>query len=44
MFRTDRLTVTSEDDLIAHMDGEMLCTEERRLEFSILPRHLEVLY
>jgi len=44
MFRTDKLTVTSQDDLIAHMDGEMLCTEERRLEFSILPRHLKVLY
>ena len=44
MFRTDKLTVTSEDDLIAHMDGEILCSEERRLEFHILPRHLKVLY
>ena len=44
MFRTDKLTVTSVDDLIAHVDGEMLCTEERRLEFHILPRHLKVLY
>ena len=44
MFRTDHLTVTSEDDLIAHMDGEMLCTEEHRLEFKILPRRLQVIY
>jgi len=43
MFRTDRLTVTSEDDLIAHMDGEMLCTAEHRLEFRILPRCLQVI-
>lgn len=42
MFRTDRLTVTSEDDLIAHMDGEMLCTEEHFLDFQILPRRLRV--
>ena len=44
MLRTDRLTVSSEDDLIAHMDGEMLCTAERCLEFKILPRHLRVIY
>jgi YegS/Rv2252/BmrU family lipid kinase len=44
MLRTDRLSVTSEDPLIAHMDGEMLCTEEHRLDFRILPRQLLVLY
>jgi len=43
MLRTDRLTVTSEDDLIAHMDGEILCTTEHRLQFSILPRRLQVI-
>jgi diacylglycerol kinase (ATP) len=42
MFRTDRLTVTSEDNLIAHMDGEMLCTAEHFLDFRILPRRLRV--
>jgi YegS/Rv2252/BmrU family lipid kinase len=44
MFRTDQLSVASQDDLIAHMDGEMLCTEERFLEFEILPRRLQVIY
>jgi len=44
MLRTDRLTVSSEDDLIAHMDGEMLCTAEHFLEFKILPRCLRVIY
>jgi len=43
MFRTDRLTVTSEDDLIAHMDGEILCTAEHFLEFKVLPRRLRVI-
>ncbi len=43
MFRTDQLSVTSEDDLIAHMDGEMLCTTERELHFAILPRRLRVI-
>jgi diacylglycerol kinase (ATP) len=44
MFRTDHLTVASEDNLIAHMDGEMLCTDEHFLEFKILPRRLRVIY
>jgi YegS/Rv2252/BmrU family lipid kinase len=43
MMRTDQLSVTSEDDLIAHMDGEMLCTAEHELHFSLLPRRLRVI-
>jgi diacylglycerol kinase (ATP) len=42
MARTDSLVVTSEDNLIAHADGEMLCTEAHRLAFDILPQKLRV--
>lgn len=42
MARTDRVIISSPDDLIAHADGEMLCTEAHRLEFEILPRRLRV--
>lgn len=42
MIRTSRLVVSSPDNLIAHMDGEMLCTEAHRLEFDLLPRRLQV--
>jgi diacylglycerol kinase (ATP) len=42
MARTDSLVVTSEDNLIAHADGEMLCTEGHRLAFDILPQKLRV--
>jgi YegS/Rv2252/BmrU family lipid kinase len=43
MTRTKRAVVTSPDNLIAHVDGEMLCTEAHRLEFEILPQRLQVL-
>jgi diacylglycerol kinase (ATP) len=43
MTRTARATVTSPDNLIAHADGEMLCTEAHRLEFEILPQRLRVM-
>ena len=42
MARTDSLVVTSEDNLIAHVDGEMLCTEAHRLAFDVLPSKLRV--
>jgi YegS/Rv2252/BmrU family lipid kinase len=42
MTRARRVTITSPDDLIAHVDGEMLCTNAHRLEFEILPRRLRV--
>lgn len=35
--------VTSETKLVAHMDGEILCTDAHRLEFEILPQRLQVL-
>ena len=42
MARTDSIVVTSEDNLIAHADGEMLCTEGHRLAFDVLPSKLRV--
>jgi len=42
MARTNRVTISSPDNLIAHADGEMLCTEAHRLTFDILPRKLRV--
>ena len=40
--RTRRVTITSEDALIAHADGEILCTAAHHLEFEILPARLTV--
>jgi len=40
--RAKKVTITSEDDLIAHFDGEMMCTECHRIECEIVPRCLRV--
>ncbi len=42
MARAARVIVSSPDDLIAHADGEMLCTDAHRIEFEILPRRLRM--
>ncbi len=42
MAQTSHVRITSPDFLVAHMDGEMLCTEAHRLDFSILPGRLRV--
>ncbi len=42
MARAERVVISSPDELIAHADGEMLCTDAHRLEFEILPRRLRV--
>lgn len=42
MLRTDHVTVTSPDNLIAHVDGEMLCTEQGSLTCQMLPGRLQV--
>ncbi len=42
MTRAARVTVSSPDDLIAHMDGEVLCTKGHRLAFEILPQKLRL--
>lgn len=44
MARASRVTITSPDNLIAHVDGEILCTEAHRLDFEILPQRLRVRY
>jgi diacylglycerol kinase (ATP) len=43
MVQAKHIIISSPDDLIAHADGEMLCTEAHRLEFDLLPRQLQVL-
>jgi len=42
MARARRVVISSPDNLIAHVDGEMLCTDAHRLEFDILPQRLQV--
>jgi len=36
------VVISSSDELVAHADGEMLCTAGHRLEFEILPQRLRV--
>jgi len=43
MARARRVTISSSDDLIAHVDGEVLCTDAHRIEFELLPRRLRVI-
>ncbi|MDZ7261218.1 MAG: diacylglycerol kinase family protein, partial [candidate division KSB1 bacterium] len=43
MARARKVTITSQDDLIAHFDGELLCTEGHRIECEIVPQRLRVL-
>lgn len=42
MARAARVTISSPDPLVAHVDGEMLCTEGHRIDCEILPRRLRV--
>jgi YegS/Rv2252/BmrU family lipid kinase len=42
MARAKRVRITSPDSLVAHVDGEILCTDGREIEFEILPRILRV--
>jgi YegS/Rv2252/BmrU family lipid kinase len=42
MNQARHVVVSSPDDLVAHMDGEMLCTDAHRIEFEILPKCLRV--
>lgn len=44
MLRAKKVTITSEDDLIAHYDGEILCTKGHKIEAEILSKKLKVLY
>ncbi|MEJ2732964.1 MAG: diacylglycerol kinase family lipid kinase [Anaerolineae bacterium] len=42
MARAKRVTISSPDDLVAHVDGEVLCTDGHRIECKVLPRRLRV--
>ncbi len=42
MARARRVTISSPDDLVAHVDGEVLCTEGHQIECEILPQRLRV--
>jgi diacylglycerol kinase (ATP) len=43
MGHATRVVVTSEEDLVAHVDGEILCTAAHRVEMEIIPRSLRVI-
>jgi len=42
MARARRVTISSEDDLIAHMDGEILCIDAHEIVFDMAPQFLRV--
>jgi YegS/Rv2252/BmrU family lipid kinase len=42
MTRAKRVKIISPDSLVAHVDGEILCTDGHEIEFEILPRILRV--
>jgi len=42
MARAKHVVVTTPDALVAHADGEMLCTDGHRIECEILPQALRV--
>jgi diacylglycerol kinase (ATP) len=42
MTRARCVTISSPDDLVAHVDGEVLCTDGHQIRCEILPRRLRV--
>lgn len=42
MARAKRVTISSPDDLVVHVDGEVLCTDGHQIECEVLPRRLRV--
>ncbi len=42
MARAEHVIIASPDNLVAHADGEILCTEAHRIEFRIIPGRLRV--
>jgi len=42
MARAKHVVITSPDALVAHADGEMICTEGHRIECEIVPQSLRV--
>lgn len=43
MSRARRVVVRSDDDLVAHVDGEIVCTAAHSLEMEIVPHSLQVI-
>jgi diacylglycerol kinase (ATP) len=43
MLQSKRITITSPDPLIAHADGEMLCTDGHRIECEIAAQRVRVI-
>jgi diacylglycerol kinase (ATP) len=43
MVRSKRIVITSPDPLIAHADGEILCTDGHRIECEIVPEQVRVI-
>ena len=41
--RSRRVTITSPDPLIAHADGELICTEGHRIECEIAAQRVQVI-
>jgi YegS/Rv2252/BmrU family lipid kinase len=44
MLRSKHVTITSQDSLIAHTDGELICTDAHRIECELLPKRIRVIY
>ncbi|MBD3290153.1 YegS/Rv2252/BmrU family lipid kinase [candidate division KSB1 bacterium] len=44
VLQAKKVVIESEDNLIAHFDGELLCTEGHRIECEIIPQSLRVIY
>ena len=44
MLRTNQLQILSENGIAAHADGELLGLDLKRLDISLLPLALEVIY
>ncbi len=42
MLRARRVILSSPDDMVAHVDGEMLCTDGHRIECEIMPKRMRV--
>ena len=41
--RSRHVIITSQDSLIAHTDGELICTDAHRIECEILPKRLRLI-
>ena len=43
MLRSRHVIITSADNLIAHSDGELICTEAHRIECELLPQRVRII-